>query len=223
MKREIRITGDGSPTLYFPELDEHYHSTHGAVQEAKHVFIENGLNSFSNKNELAILEIGFGSGLNALLTCLEVQSNESKNIKYVGIESNPLSVEELKLMNFSEQIKDKNYHSLFGEIQSGKWNELIQISTNFELLKIESKLQEFDFSAHTFDLIYYDAFGPRAQSEMWEKSIFQPLYDILSPNGMLVTYCAQGQFKRHLKEIGFNVQTRPGPPGKREMTTAKKL
>lgn len=223
MKREIRITGDGSPTLYFPELDEHYHSTHGAVQEAKHVFIENGLNSFSNKNELAILEIGFGSGLNALLTCLEVQSNESKNIKYVGIESNPLSDEELKLMNFSEQIKDKNYHSLFGEIQSGKWNELIQISTNFQLLKIESKLQEFDFSAHTFDLIYYDAFGPRAQSEMWEKSIFQPLYDILSPNGMLVTYCAQGQFKRHLKEIGFNVQTRPGPPGKREMTTAKKL
>lgn len=222
MKREIRKTADGSPTLYLPELDEHYHSTHGAVQEAKHVFIENGLNSFSYKNELAILEVGFGCGLNALLTCLEVQLNDSKNITYVGIESNPLSDEEQKLMNFSEQITDKNYHSLFGEIQSAKWNELTQISANFQLLKIESKIEEFDFSAHTFDLIYYDAFGPRAQIEMWLRPIFEPLYDALNTNGMLVTYCAQGQFKRNLKEIGFIVEAKPGPPGKREMTIAKK-
>ena len=223
MKREIRVTNDGSPTLYRPDIDEHYHSTHGAVQEAKHVFIKNGLEYFLHKTDLSILEVGFGCGLNALLTCLEADINPTLSIKYHGLESFPLSMEENKKMDFSKQIIDSNYSRLYSKIIEANWNESIQITSNFQLHKIDSKLQKFNFSNYSFDLIYYDAFGPRAQSEMWEKSIFEPLYNVLSPDGLLVTYCAQGQFKRNLKEIGFTVEAKPGPPGKREMTVAKKL
>lgn len=223
MKREIRLTHDGSPTLYLPELDEHYHSIHGAVQEAKHVFIENGLRCFIEKQELNILEVGFGCGLNALLTCLEAQTTPSISIRYHGIESHPLSEEEIKKLDFSKQINHSNYTQLCEKIQYSEWDENVEISKNFQLLKIHSKLQDFNFSGFSFELIYYDAFGPRAQSEMWEKSTFEPLYHALSSNGMLVTYCAQGQFKRNLRELGFLVETKPGPPGKREMTVAKKL
>lgn len=223
MKKEFRITKDGSPTLYRPDIDENYHSTHGAVQEAKHVFINNGLNNFLTKSNLAILEVGFGCGLNALLTCLEAHFSKTLSIKYYGLESFPLSMEENKKMDFSVQINDSNYSKIYSKIIEANWNNPVKITSNFQLHKIKSTLQKFDFSSFSFDLIYYDAFGPRAQSEMWEKSIFQPLYNILNPNGMLVTYCAQGQFKRNLKEIGFSVESKPGPPGKREMTVAKKI
>jgi len=223
MKREIRITNDGSPTLYIPELDEHYHSTHGAVQEAKHVFIENGLKLMAKKSHLTILEVGLGCGLNALLTCIEAQNKPATLINYYGVEGFPLSREENKKIDFSEQINDTNYLELYEKIIQSNWNETVQITSNFHLHKIESLLQNFVFSNQSFDIIYYDAFGPRAQAEMWEKSIFEPLFDALNTNGILVTYCAQGQFKRNLRDIGFTVEARPGPPGKREMTVAKKL
>ncbi|MBM3451806.1 MAG: tRNA (5-methylaminomethyl-2-thiouridine)(34)-methyltransferase MnmD [Bacteroidetes bacterium] len=223
MKREFRVTKDGSPTFYIPELDEHFHSTHGAVQEAKHVFIQNGLNYLNNKIEINILEIGFGCGLNALLTCLEMESKNSLSVNYLGIESTPLSEDEYLKLDFSKQINADNYFSLYKGITDANWNETTHITPNFKILKIKSKIQDFDLSRHTFDLIYYDAFGPRAQQEMWEKSVFLPLYDALNTNGILVTYCAQGQFKRNLKEIGFFVEAKPGPPGKREMTIARKF
>jgi tRNA U34 5-methylaminomethyl-2-thiouridine-forming methyltransferase MnmC len=223
MKREIRITRDGSPTLYLPELDEHYHSMHGAVQEAKHVFIENGLLTRNEKAELKILEVGFGSGLNALLTCIKGQENPSRRISYIGIESNPLNHEEQKMMDFSEQIKHPNLQEFVEKIHTAEWNVLTNITSNFSLLKIEAEIQKFTTEPNAFDIIYYDAFGPRAQGEMWVKPIFEPLYRLLNDNGILVTYCAQGQFKRNLKEIGFIVESRPGPPGKREMTVAKKI
>ncbi len=223
MKREIRITRDGSPTLYLPELDEYYHSMHGAVQEAKHVFIENGLLTRNEKAELKILEVGFGSGLNALLTCIKGQENPSRSISYIGIESNPLNHEEQKMMDFSEQIKHPNLQEFVEKIHTAEWNVLTNITSNFSLLKIEAEIQKFTTEPNAFDIIYYDAFGPRAQGEMWDKPIFEPLYRLLNDNGILVTYCAQGQFKRNLKEIGFIVESRPGPPGKREMTVAKKI
>jgi tRNA U34 5-methylaminomethyl-2-thiouridine-forming methyltransferase MnmC len=223
MKREIRITRDGSPTLYLPELDEHYHSTHGAVQEARHVFIENGLRTFTNKDRITILEVGFGSGLNALLTCLDIQFNPKISIEYVGIESHPLNREELELLDYSAQINDSAYPIIMEKINTTDWDLPVKITPNFNLVKTHSEIQKFAFYSQKFDLIYYDAFGPRAQSEMWEKSIFEPLYASLKENGILVTYCAQGQFKRNLKEIGFSVESRPGPPGKREMTVAKKI
>jgi tRNA U34 5-methylaminomethyl-2-thiouridine-forming methyltransferase MnmC len=223
MKREIRITRDGSPTLYLPDLDEHYHSMHGAVQEAKHVFIENGLLTRNEKAELKILEVGFGSGLNALLTCIKGQENPSRSISYIGIESNPLNHEEQKMMDFSEQIKHPNLQEFVEKIHTAEWNVFTNITSNFSLLKIEAEIQKFTTEPNAFDIIYYDAFGPRAQGEMWVKPIFEPLYRLLNDNGILVTYCAQGQFKRNLKEIGFKVESRPGPPGKREMTVAKKI
>ena len=223
MKREIRITRDGSPTLYLPDLDEHYHSMHGAVQEAKHVFIENGLLTRNEKAELKILEGGFGSGLNALLTCIKGQENPSRSISYIGIESNPLNHEEQKMMDFSEQIKHPNLQEFVEKIHTAEWNVFTNITSNFSLLKIEAEIQKFTTEPNAFDIIYYDAFGPRAQGEMWVKPIFEPLYRLLNDNGILVTYCAQGQFKRNLKEIGFKVESRPGPPGKREMTVAKKI
>jgi tRNA U34 5-methylaminomethyl-2-thiouridine-forming methyltransferase MnmC len=223
MQREIRITGDGSPTIYQPDIDEHYHSIHGAVQEAQHVFIENGLKDFLNQSEISILEIGFGSGLNALLSCLEIEEKTQSKIVYLGIESNPLSEEENLLIDYSKQIENSNCTNIYQKIIHADWNEYQMICSQFELKKHQSKVEDYKFPFEKFDLIFYDAFGPRAQEEMWKKERFEPLFKTLKTNGILVTYCAQGQFKRNLKEIGFQVESRPGPPGKREMTIARKI
>lgn len=223
MQKEIRITADGSPTIYLPEIDEHYHSMHGAVQEAKHVFIENGLKKYLTQPEISIIEIGYGSGLNCLLTCLEAIKNKALNITYLGIESNPLTIEENLRIDYSKQINDNACNEIYNKIVQSRWNETKNIVTNFQLSKCFIKLEDYPFQAANFDLIYYDAFGPRAQSEMWEIERFEPLFHSLKTNGMLVTYCAQGKFKRNLKEIGFKVESRPGPPGKREMTLAIKF
>jgi tRNA U34 5-methylaminomethyl-2-thiouridine-forming methyltransferase MnmC len=127
------------------------------------------------------------------------------------------------MMDFSEQIKHPNLQEFVEKIHTAEWNVLTNITSNFSLLKIEAEIQKFTTEPNAFDIIYYDAFGPRAQGEMWDKPIFEPLYRLLNDNGILVTYCAQGQFKRNLKEIGFIVESRQGPPGKREMTVAKKI
>lgn len=222
MKRILKITGDGSPTIYLPELDEHYHSVHGAVQEAKHVFIKNGLNEFKHKQSIQILEIGFGTGLNALLTCLQSMNNPNLQINYKGIESDPLSLNELNSIDYSNQIDNELTAEIYSKIISCKWEEETSLLNNFRLTKINTRLQEMDELPNHFDLIYYDAFGPRAQEEMWEARCFQPLFNSLKSGGLLVTYCAQGQFKRNLKQIGFRVEARQGPPGKREMTLAWK-
>jgi tRNA U34 5-methylaminomethyl-2-thiouridine-forming methyltransferase MnmC len=222
MKRILKITGDGSPTIYLPELDEHYHSVHGAVQEAKHVFIKNGLSEFKHKQSIQILEIGFGTGLNALLTCLESINNPNLQINYKGIESDPLSLNELNSIDYSHQIDNELTAEIYSKIISCEWEKETSLLKNFRLTKINTRLQEMDELPNHFDLIYYDAFGPRAQEEMWDASCFHPLYNSLKSGGLLVTYCAQGQFKRNLKQIGFRVEARQGPPGKREMTLAWK-
>jgi tRNA U34 5-methylaminomethyl-2-thiouridine-forming methyltransferase MnmC len=222
MKRILKITGDGSPTIYLPELDEHYHSVHGAVQEAKHVFIKNGLSEFKHKQSIQILEIGFGTGLNALLTCLQSINNPNLQINYKGIESDPLSLNELNSIDYSHQIDNELTAEIYSKIIICEWEEETSLLNNFRLTKINTRLQEMDELPNHHDLIYYDAFGPRAQEEMWDVSCFYPLYNSLKSGGLLVTYCAQGQFKRNLKQIGFRVEARPGPPGKREMTLAWK-
>jgi tRNA U34 5-methylaminomethyl-2-thiouridine-forming methyltransferase MnmC len=223
MQREIKITADGSPTIYLPEINEHYHSIHGAVQEAKHVFIENGLKNFIDYSEISILEIGFGSGLNALLSCLEVSKHDTCKTTYVGIESNPLTISENSSIDYSKQINDSNYNEYYFKITHAEWDKIENISSKFNLRKCHSKIEDYLLPQNEFDLIYYDAFGPRAQSEMWELERFNSMYKTLKPNGLLVTYCAQGQFKRNLKKIGFHVESRTGPPGKREMTVARKI
>lgn len=218
MKRTIKKTSDGSTTIFLPELDENYHSDHGAIQEALHVFIEHGLKTFPVNQPLKIFEMGFGTGLNAGLTATE--SNQS--INYFGIEAYPVEDELLKELNYSEQYP-KLSNELFKKIHTVSWNNLEIVSEKFKLNKIHEKIEEYGMPQDYFDLIYFDAFGPRAQGEMWDIQIIEKMYDGLKTGGKLVTYCARGQFKRDLKSLGFKVEALPGPPGKREMTRAIKL
>lgn len=223
MKRTLITTADGSHSLYVKDLDEHYHSIHGAIQEALHVFIKSGLQYMHNKNyqEINILEIGFGTGLNALLTYLEAEKLNIK-INYTGLEAFPLEDNLLKELNYAEWIANlfqhekTNVKKIFEQLHSSEWQKDVTISEHFKLNKINNTLQDLQLT-RTFDLIYFDAFGPRVQPDMWEDELFSKIYSATTTNGCLVTYCAKGEVKRSLKRIGFKVETLPGPPRKREM------
>ncbi|MDG1477518.1 MAG: tRNA (5-methylaminomethyl-2-thiouridine)(34)-methyltransferase MnmD [Vicingaceae bacterium] len=220
-KKELKITADGSHTLFIPELDETYHSTHGAIQEAKHVFINAGLKC-CNLETLSVLEIGFGTGLNAFLTFLESQKDRRK-LSYTSLEAFPLELDLIKELNYTKQLSlDAQDEQLFNKIHEIEWGNYHEISSRFKLKKLSEKLENFN-PIEKYDLIYFDAFGPRVQPEMWTIPIFEKMYNCLNTNGVLVTYCAKGTVKRGLKEVGFNVESLPGPPGKREMTRAQKL
>ncbi|MEY3845229.1 MAG: hypothetical protein RL293_1651 [Bacteroidota bacterium] len=218
-KIEIRQTADGSNTLYLPDLDETYHSSHGAVQEAKHVFIEHGLKYVyaQGGKEIRIFEMGFGTGLNALLTA---QTSKRLNlpIAYIGIELHPVPEEIWQNMGYVHVPSEKEEYA---KIMSAAWEENLGIHPFFQLRKIEMDILRFQPSEQV-DLIYYDAFGPRAQSEMWDIPVLTKMYDLLKPGGFFITYCAQGQMKRNLKSLGFSLEALPGPPGKREITRARK-
>jgi len=220
-KRSFKITADGSHTLYVEKLDETYHSTHGAIQEAKHVFINAGLN-YIEKNELNILEVGFGTGLNAFLTLLEAEKKGLK-INYTGIEAFPLDEEVIQQLNYKEElrstVKEEGRYNL---LHSVEWESEQKITEPFQLHKIKIELATYTPKEH-FDIIYFDAFGPRVQPDMWTEAIFEKMYNCLTKNGILVTYCAKGSVKRGLKTVGFELESLPGPPGKREMTRAIKL
>lgn len=220
MKREIVITEDGSSSIYLPELEEHYHSFHGAMQESEHVFLKNGLTNFLNANEISILEIGFGTGLNCFLASVWSTQNQIK-INYVGLEPNPIELEVLQFMNYSKgKYLD---HNLFYEgICTAEWNQKFLVNETFNAIKVQKCLQDFN-SEETFDLIFFDAFSPKSQPELWTLSIFNQVYNLMNPGGVLVTYCAKGQVKRDLKSAGFTVESLEGPPGKREMLRARKL
>lgn len=218
MQRIIQKTGDGSTTIFLPELNENYHSHHGAIQEALHVFIQNGLNYFPKNQSLNIFEMGFGTGLNAILTLVE----SKQKINYWGIEAYPVEEKLIQELNYSEQCSQID-STLFEKIHSVSWNEIVPITDSFSLKKIEQKMEDFEMPENYFELIYFDAFGPRAQKEMWRFEILEKMYKGLKHEGILVTYCAKGQFKRDLKSLGFEIESLPGPPGKREMTRAIKL
>lgn len=220
MQREIIETSDGSKTIRIIDLDENYHSHHGALQEAKHVFIQYGLDYFKDKKNLSIFEMGFGTGLNAFLTAIETIHSDKK-IEYTGIEAYPVSEEEVHLLGYN-QLMGAEFSELYDKIHSVEWGSLQEITPNFKLHKIVNKIESVELKANFFDLIYYDAFGPRAQDEMWTVELFQKMFNSLRVGGVLVTYCAKGQVKRNLKEVGFKIEALPGPPGKREMTRAFK-
>jgi tRNA U34 5-methylaminomethyl-2-thiouridine-forming methyltransferase MnmC len=215
-KKEKYITSDGSHTFFMPEINEYYHSHHGAIQEALHVFIKNGLHQFVDHKEITIFEVGFGTGLNALLTCLESEKSKLK-INYIGLEAFPLEVDEYADLNFATSIEDKNASVYFEKIHSAKWEEKTTISDNFSILKLKNTLENIVLAENSLDLIFFDAFGPRVQPEMWTIELFQKLYEALKTGGVFVTYCAKGQVKRDLKSVGFTLETLAGPPGKREM------
>lgn len=217
MKRHVRKTGDGSTTIYIPEMDENYHSHHGAIQEARHVFIEHGL-KFLNKKELTIFEMGLGTGLNALLT-LDFSLLHKTKIHYIGLEAYPVDLDMIDELNYVGSINPE-LHSSFVAIHQQEWGSSEAHFEEFTLEKVHEKIESYQPSENSVDLIYFDAFGPRAQSDMWELPVLEKMAKMLKPGGVLVTYCAQGQFKRHLKSLGFEIERLPGPPGKREMTRA---
>lgn len=219
MKRKLIITNDGSSSIFIPEMDETYHSSHGALQEAVHVFIKNGLNAI-DKKEIAIFELGFGTGLNALLT-LEASRNKEMQIDYTGIEAFPVEHELINSLNYTSLIAG-DFENDFLKMHDISWDESHAIAKQFSLKKIHAKIQEVNIGVSQFDLIYFDAFGYRAQAEMWDVGIIQQMYDALKEGGVLVSYAARGQFKRDLKAVGFKIEALPGPPGKREMTRATK-
>lgn len=221
MQREIIVTADGSKTIHIPEWNEQYHSTHGALQEARHVFLKNGLEQLAPNTAVKILEVGFGTGLNAILT-LEAAWKANLTIQYVGLEAYPVSTLEIEELNYADLFENQELKNLYQLMHSSPWNEVVEISPGFTLEKRHEKMETFEAQFEQFDLIYFDAFGPRTQPEMWELPVLQKMYRITRENGFLVTYCAKGQVKRDLKTVGYEVEVLPGPPGKREMTRAFK-
>jgi len=222
LERKIITTSDGSKTIHFPEWNESYHSKHGALQEAKHVYIQSGLEHRVNSNlpkSIKILEIGFGTGLNAMLSILFAGQNDIK-IYYYTIEKYPLENSVLNDLNYAELFSSKS--TTFKKLHQTEWEKEVEIQPNFILKKVKTDLKNFQ-PEPVFDLIYFDAFGPRVQPELWEKTILQNMYNALRPNGVWVTYSCKGSVRRDLIDIGFNVEKIPGPPGKREMLRAVKL
>jgi tRNA U34 5-methylaminomethyl-2-thiouridine-forming methyltransferase MnmC len=218
MNHSIIKSEDGSHTIYSDDFKEHFHSVHGAITESLHVFIQNGLHAIKTK-QVNILEIGFGTGLNAFLTLIDSVKN-SRSVYYETIELFPLEQEFINTINYTGFFEDsfKNY---FSQLHECNWNEKITIVKNFDLKKILGDILKYKFS-QLFDLVFFDAFSPESQPEMWTKQIFEKIYLSMGQGGILTTYCAKGTVKRTLKEIGFTIELLPGPPGKRHMVRAVK-
>jgi len=220
MKREFFVTEDGSHTFYIPEINEHYHSTHGAIQESNHVFIEAGFRQI-DLPEINILEIGLGTGLNVLLSLVETKKTGQK-INYVGIEKYPIQPAEYKHLNYTEG-EYINYKPAFLKLHNSEWESPIVLSPTFCLTKIKTDLNFIEFQQlPLFNLVYFDAFAPNKQEGIWTEANFKRIYDNCAHNAILVTYCAQGNVRRTLQSVGFMVERIPGPPGKREMIRAIK-
>ncbi len=212
------ITDDGSHSFFVPQLEEHYHSHKGAIQEAKHIFIAEALLKHFNR-ELSILEVGFGTGLNAFLTYITAQK-EQKKIRYVGLEKYPLHYSDIETLNYAELI-DKNEKKAFQALHLAQWNQWVAIADFFELNKRAVDFTKTEFTEE-FDIVYFDAFSPEKQPEMWSEKMFEKIYYQMRSNGILATYSVKGSVKRALKNVGFNIEKRPGPPGKREILVATK-
>ncbi len=217
---EIIFTKDGSHTLKNSELNETYHSIHGAVQESRHVFIKHGLDFKMEEGikEIAILEIGFGTGLNAWLSA-QHGTPLAGTIFYTTLEPFPLDHSIWSKLNYAGETGDQY---LFNAIHTAEWNQQISLTPGFTLNKIKQTIQTAALPKAHYDIIYFDAFAPEKQPEMWKPSIFDKVVNALKPGGILVTYCAKGQVKRDLKSVGFRIETLQGPPGKREMIRATK-
>ena len=221
MKHELQITGDGSHTLFVPGLNEHYHSTFGAVTESGVVFIDAGLKPvLPNSSTINLLEIGFGTGLNALLSFFEAAG---KTIFYTAIEAFPLAKNVYDNLNFSGFLSDKDAGHIYQLLHEVPWEEFQKITDHFFIKKIHSKIEDVVLPDAHYDLVYFDAFGPEVQPELWTEEIFVKMGHSLKTGGILTTYSAKGQIRRNLKSAGFGVEKLPGPPGKRHITRAVKL
>jgi len=218
MNLELKITQDGSHTLYVPSLDEHYHSHFGAITESKHIFVEAGLASLSSP-VVSILEVGFGTGLNALLTALYAGEHKVR-VTYTSLEKYPLDAEVVQQLNYGS-LSGSQGPELFESIHWAPWGAPVKITEWFTLTRIKSDLTKDDPTG-LFDLIYFDAFGPDKQPEMWTEEVMRRIAAVTRGGSVFVTYSAKGSLKRMLRALGFEVTLLPGPPGKRVMTRAVK-
>jgi len=214
MERRVIETGDGSYTLELEGIEETYHSRHGAVQESRYVFILKGLAEILEaKDTINVLEVGFGTGLNALLTREAINGINAK-VNYHALETTPLDLEELNLLGYGKGVPD--FEGFYQQMHEALWDESVVLDEQFTITKLKCALEEFESSVH-FDLIYFDAFGPRTQPHLWSLDLFKKLAQMTNSGGVFVTYCAKGQVRRDLIEAGFEMERLSGPPGKRHM------
>ena len=222
-KRKIVLTADGSSSIFSEDVNQHYHSHFGALQESQHIFIAAGLCSaaLSPLRRIAILEIGFGTGLNALLTYFNAEEG-CKTVYYEALERYPVSQQEAEQLNYPAVLPYPSAKEIFTRLHGAEWNEKEFISENFTLHKRQVSAINADYLSDTFDLVYFDAFSPEAQPAMWTKEVFLPIYNSMKKDAILLTYCTKGIVKNILKEIGFQIEKLPGPKGKREILRARK-
>jgi tRNA U34 5-methylaminomethyl-2-thiouridine-forming methyltransferase MnmC len=213
MNCELILTEDGSHTLFVPAIDECYHSTHGAMQESRHIFIEEGLKQCT-KSDIHVLEIGFGTGLNAFLTMIEAERS-GKHIHYTTLEKYPLEIDKALQLNYTDGLSSENRID-FEKMHTSSWNENIQITPFFILKKIETDFTSYIFKDN-FDVVFFDAFSPEKQPEMWTQELFEQIFNQCIAGSILTTYCAKGVVRRAMQAAGFKVERLPGPPGKREI------
>jgi tRNA U34 5-methylaminomethyl-2-thiouridine-forming methyltransferase MnmC len=219
----VFITEDGSHSVYSEQFGVTYHSTHGAIQETQHIFIEAALKYFIHKKgvgKIKILDIGFGTGLNVFMTFLE-SLKQGLNVELTTIEVYPLSISTAEQLNYSQLLNVPQFDAIFKQLHKLSWEDKHVISENFSFQK---HLLDFQNITHvnSFDIIYYDAFSPESQPELWESEMLQRMFNALKNGGVMTTYCAKGSFKRALKSVGFQIENIPGPRGKREITRAIK-
>ncbi len=214
--RKLIKTDDGSYTFWIPEVNETYHSRHGAEQESNHVFVKNGLKLFDHRSEVSVLEIGLGTGLNALLT---YENASGHMIRYTALEPFPLSSELINALCVAQL--DEKRKSVIEDIHASSFDEVHPFNHSFQFKKLTNGLQEMGLN-EKFDLIYFDAFGPELEPDLWTLKMMQKCYDLLNTNGVWVSYCAKGQVRRNLQQVGFQVERLAGPPGKREILRAIK-
>ncbi|MFN0048979.1 MAG: tRNA (5-methylaminomethyl-2-thiouridine)(34)-methyltransferase MnmD [Cytophagales bacterium] len=220
---QIIPTADHSHTLFSPAYNETYHSKHGAVQESLHVFVKYGLLPLlETKVEITIFEMGLGTGLNAMFT-LEHSQPAAVQIHYHGLEKHPIDISVVDRLNYTNNWDDLETKLIFKKLHNLPWNETAELTPFFNFTKLKNDIFDFTSPDEQYDLIYHHAFTPVCQPELWESEILEKFYKMMKKGGVLVTYCAQGQFKRNLKDAGFLVESLPGPVGKREMTRAKKV
>jgi tRNA U34 5-methylaminomethyl-2-thiouridine-forming methyltransferase MnmC len=224
VEREIIYTKDGSHSIRIPEINVTYHSIHGAIQESKHVFIEAGFYPSGRSKRpdgLGIFEVGFGTGLNVLLTIIESEKQDVK-VYYETIEPHPITLEEAKILNYCGVLEREDRQKTFERLHECDWDEEIRIQSNFSFLKRRNDLLNIGIS-ETFDLIYFDAFDPNVQPELWTQEIFKKMFSMLRPRGILTTYSSKGTVRRAMQAAGFAVEKIPGPTGKREIVRAFKI
>ena len=224
MKREIKTTSDGSKTLYISELNENYHSHHGALQEARHVFIDNGLKTVQNY-EINILELGFGTGLNVLVTIDEfLKTDKNHVIHYFTIEKYPVNEDEVNELGYDTFFDEPNIKEYYRKLHECEWNKTTELFPNFFFTKYHRDFFDLkEIELPKINLVYYDCFGARVQPDLWEKPLFEMVADKMEMGGLLTTYSSKGSVRRILEELNFKVEKKTGPPGKREMINAIKL